>query len=99
MFESALIDLEAKKQPQRRRWLSLPLAIVLHVVGLTAFAFASYWTVDGVQEPPTNVAFIQVMLPPPPPGDGHPKPPQPQPHPQPAPQPTVTPVQPTIVPD
>jgi periplasmic protein TonB len=65
MFESALIDLEARKQPHRRRWLSLPLAIVLHLVGLTAFAFASYWTVGAVQEPPINVSFIDVALPPP----------------------------------
>ncbi|MFL6261536.1 MAG: TonB family protein [Thermoanaerobaculia bacterium] len=65
MFESSLIDLEAKKQPKRRRWLSLPLAIFLHVVGLTAFAFASYWSVGAVQEPQTNVAFIDVVLPPP----------------------------------
>jgi protein TonB len=65
MFESSLIDLEARKQPNRRRWLSLPLAIVLHLVGLTAFAFASYWSVGPVQEPQTNVAFIDVVLPPP----------------------------------
>jgi periplasmic protein TonB len=65
MFESALIDLETRKQPQRRHWLSLPLAIVLHLVGLTAFAFASYWSVGPVQEPQTNVAFIDVALPPP----------------------------------
>ncbi len=65
MFESSLIDLEARKQPKRRRWLSLPLAIVLHLVGLTAFAFASYWSVGPVQEPQTNVAFIDVVLPPP----------------------------------
>lgn len=65
MFESALIDLEARKQPQRRRWLSLPLAIVLHLVGLTAFAFASYWSVGPVQDPPINFAFIDVALPPP----------------------------------
>jgi periplasmic protein TonB len=99
MFESALIDLEARKQPQRRRWLSLPLAILLHLVGLTAFAFASYWSVGAVQDPPINVAFIDVVLPPPPAGGGHPQPPPPQPHPQPAPQPTAAPVQPEVVPD
>ena len=101
MFESALIDLEAKRQPQRRRrWLSLPLAIVLHLVGLTAFAFASYWSVDAVQDPPINVTFIEVMLPPPPPaGGGHPQPPPPEPHPQTAPQPPTTPVQPEVVPN
>src|SRR3954470_17917409 len=100
MFESALIDLEARKQPQRRRWLSLPLAIVLHLVGLTAFAFASYWSVGAVQEPQTNVAFIDVVLPPlPAGGGGHPKPTPPEPHPQTAPQPPTTPVQPETVPN
>lgn len=64
MFESSLIDLEARKQPRRRRWLSLPLAIVLHLVGLTAFAFASYWSVGPVQDPPTLDVFT-VFLPPP----------------------------------
>ncbi|HET9212949.1 MAG TPA: TonB family protein [Thermoanaerobaculia bacterium] len=65
MFESSLIDLEAKKQPQPRRWLSLPLAIVLHLVGLTAFAFASYWSVGPVQEPQANLPppIIEVSLP------------------------------------
>lgn len=95
MFESSLIDLEAKKQPRRRRWLSLPLAIVLHLVGLTAFAFASYWSVGPVQEPPTNDVFT-VFLPPPLSaggGGGRPK------SPQPAPRPTTAPVQPTTISD
>jgi protein TonB len=98
MFESSLIDLETRKQPRRRRWLSLPLAIVLHLVGLTAFAFASYWSVGPVQEPPTNVAFVEVTLPPPLPagGGGHPKP---QPQTQTAPTPVTRTVQPTNVPD
>jgi periplasmic protein TonB len=98
MFESSLIDLESRKQPRRRRWLSLPLAIVLHLVGLTAFAFASYWSVGPVQEPQTNVAFIEVALPPPLPagGGGRPKP---QPQTQTAPQPVTKTVQPTTVPD
>ena len=52
MFEHSLIDLdaelEAKTNPRRRRWIWLPLAIGLHLVGLTAFAFASYWNVGPV---------------------------------------------------
>jgi protein TonB len=105
MFEHSLIDLdaelEAKAHPRRRRWLSLPLAIGLHLVGLTAFAFASYWNVGSVAEPSLNVAFIDVALPPPPPagGGGHPTPPQnvrPQPTPKPLEAPTV---QPPDVPD
>jgi protein TonB len=87
MFEHSLIDLEARTHPRRRRWLSLPLAIGLHLVGLTAFAFASYWTVGSVPEPSLNVAFIDVALPPPviQRGGGTPPPPTPTSRPQPTP--------------
>ena len=71
MFEHSLIDLEAKQQPRSRRWISLPIAIALHVVGLTAFAFASYWTVGSVAEPSLNIVFVSMMpLPEPPAGGG-----------------------------
>ena len=71
MFEHSLIDLEAKQQPRRRRWISLPIAIGLHVVGVTAFAFASYWTVGSVPEPNTNIVFVSMApLPEPPAGGG-----------------------------
>lgn len=57
MFEHSLIDLESK--PRRsRRWLSLPIALGLHVVGLTAIAFASYWSVGAVPEPQENYVFL-----------------------------------------
>lgn len=102
MFEHSLIDLEARKQPQRRRWLSLPLAIALHLIALTAFAFASYWNVGNVAEPQTNVAFIDVVLPllPPSGGGGRPTPPPPVDRPQTAPQQEATQVrQPEDIPD
>ncbi|HEX9942772.1 MAG TPA: TonB family protein [Thermoanaerobaculia bacterium] len=61
MFEHSLIDLEAKQHQQpRRRWISLPIAVGLHVVGLTAFAFASYWNVGEVPEPNLNVVFLSM---------------------------------------
>jgi TonB family protein len=69
MFESSLIDLETKNQPRGRRWLSLPIAVVLHLVGIAAFALASYWTVGAVQEPSLNVVFLS-LTPPPAPGGG-----------------------------
>jgi len=69
MFENSLIDLEAKPSP-RRRWLSLPIAVGLHVVGLTAFAFASYWNVGSVLEPQVAEAFFVSLPPPPPPSGG-----------------------------
>ncbi len=77
MFEHSLIDLEAKPSP-RRRWLSLPIAVGLHVVGLSAFALASYWNVGTVPDPQLADVFV-VTLPPPDGGGGGPKPkPQPE---------------------
>ncbi len=78
MFEHSLIDLDTgleRKQQPRRRWLSLPLAVGLHLVALTAFALGSYWNVGPVPEPSLNVAFIDVALPPVPlPSGGRPRP-------------------------
>lgn len=95
MFEHSLIDLEAKPQP-RRRWISLPIAAGLHLVGLTAFALASYWSIAEVPEPPTNVVFVSLApLPELPAGGGGRPPEQPvvkEPAPAPAPD---KPVQPT----
>jgi protein TonB len=97
MFEHSLIDLEAKP-PQRRRWISLPIAVGLHVVALTAFAFASYWTVSDVPEPELITVFFQSA---PLPellggGGGRPKPPETTPKPpEPTPAEIKQPVQPT----
>lgn len=83
MFEHSLIDLETKQQPRRRRWISLPIAIGLHVVGVTAFAFASYWNVGSVPEPSLNVVFLSMTPMPELPagggGGGRPKPPETRP--------------------
>ncbi len=71
MFEHSLIDLETKQHPRSRRWVSLPMAIGLHLVGLTAFAFASYWNVGNVMEPNLPIDPISmVSLPTPPSGGG-----------------------------
>lgn len=101
MFEHSLIDLEAKSSP-RRRWLSLPIAVGLHVAGLTAFAFASYWNVSSVLEPNVNVGpvtFFEL----PPPGGGYPqhRDPTPATKKEPVPQATTKLIQPTseTVPD
>jgi protein TonB len=86
MFEHSLIDLETKTQPRRRRWLSLPLAVGVHLVALTGFALASYWNVGTVADPDLNMAAFVVSLPPPAiQQGGGPQPhPMPIPHPQPA---------------
>jgi protein TonB len=69
MFEHSLIDLEVKPSP-RRRWLSLPIAVGLHVAGLTAFALASYWNVGSVQDPNVNIGPVTFFELPPPGGGG-----------------------------
>jgi periplasmic protein TonB len=70
MFEHSLIDLESKPRP-RRRWISLPIAVGLHVVGFTTFAFASYWNVADVPEPSFNIGPVTMLtLPEPPSGGG-----------------------------
>jgi protein TonB len=63
MFESSLISLD-KKKTARRRWLSLPIAVGLHLVALATFTFAGYWHVERVADPPVNDPFIMVSLPP-----------------------------------
>src|SRR6185295_6754078 len=89
MFEHSLIDLETQPQP-RRRWLSLPIAVGLHVVGLSAFAFASYWSVGTVPDPATNIGPVTFLeLPAPPGGGGGPRP-QVKPEQKPSTQPPVT---------
>jgi protein TonB len=82
MFEHSLIDLESKTQPRRRRWLSLPLAVGVHLVALTGFALASYWNVGTVPDPDLNMAAFVVTLPPPAiqQGGGRPRLPAPTPH-------------------
>ncbi|HEV2845139.1 MAG TPA: energy transducer TonB [Thermoanaerobaculia bacterium] len=62
MFEHSLIDMESR--PRSRRWLSLPIAVALHLVALGTFAFASYWNVGEVPEPETNVVFFSIAPPP-----------------------------------
>jgi periplasmic protein TonB len=78
MFESSLIDLETKNQPRGRRWLSLPIAVALHLVGIATFALASYWTVGTIQPADQNLVFLSLTPPPAPEGGGggRPKPPK-----------------------
>jgi protein TonB len=68
MFETSLVGLQRKKGA-RQRWLSLPLAVALHLVVLSSLVFAQYWNVEQVPEPQVTEAF-QVALPPPPPPAG-----------------------------
>ncbi len=102
MFEHSLIDLETRQQPRTRRWISLPVAVALHLVALTAFAFGSYWTVGTVAEPNLATVFIDLQLPPLPPplAGGHPQRPRTPAAPPTRPVAATTPIaQPHTVPD
>lgn len=75
MFEHSLIDLAATKRP-RRRWLSLPAAIMIHAGAFGVFMLSSYWQVEAVPAPPmTEIFYVSVAPPPPPPslGSGRPE--------------------------
>jgi protein TonB len=63
MFEHSLIALD-KKKSSRRRWLSFPIAVGLHLVALASFTFASYWHVEQVPEPmEAGIYQVEVELP------------------------------------
>jgi protein TonB len=57
MFEHSLISLDTKRTVGRR-WLSLPVAVGLHLAALATFTFASYWHVESVSDPPESGVFI-----------------------------------------
>jgi protein TonB len=62
MFESSLIDLEAR-QHSRRKWVPLPIAIALHGAVLASVGVAQVWNVAPVGEPDTVVPYHFVSLP------------------------------------
>jgi protein TonB len=84
MFESSLIDLEAKKHP-RRRWASLPIAVALHVAVLASITLAQAWQVAAVGEPPIVIPYVDFRPPPPPAPAGGTSAPRPTPVPRPTP--------------
>jgi periplasmic protein TonB len=96
MFEHSLIDME--RRPRPRRWLSLPIAVALHIVALGTFAFASYWNVSEVPAPDLiEVYFSEPAIPVALLGGGpRLRPVEPEPQPEPEPVRPDEPVQPTL---
>jgi len=66
MFESSLIDLDAR-QHSRRKWAPLPIAIALHGAVLASVGFAQVWNVAEVGDPelvtPFHVSFVPSLPP------------------------------------
>jgi protein TonB len=66
MFEDVLIE-SGPKRSKGRKLVSLPVALLLHVVVIGVVVGASIWFVDDVPEPPIPVTFYAAAPPPPPP--------------------------------
>jgi len=62
MFESSLIDLEAKQHP-RRKWAPLPIAVALHGIVLASVGVAQVWNVAAVNDPETVAPFHVLLVP------------------------------------
>ena len=66
MFEDVLIESSPQKG-KGKKLVSLPVALLLHVVVIGVVVGASIWFVDDVPEPPIPVTFYAAAPPPPPP--------------------------------
>lgn len=62
MFESSLIDLEARPQ-SRRKWAPLPIALALHGVVLVSVGLAQVWNVAAVDDPEIVTPFRVTLVP------------------------------------
>jgi protein TonB len=93
MFESSLIDLDARQHS--RKWASLPIAIVLHGAVLASVGIAQVWNVEAVGDPEIVTPFQVTLIPslPAAPTGGSETQPKPTTPPKPKPE---TPVQPDI---
>jgi len=72
MFESALIE-STRQKLDKKRWMTLPLAVILHVVVIGTAVGLSLWYIEEIPDPPIPVSFYVQAAPPPPPPPPPPK--------------------------
>src|SRR5947207_3787136 len=72
MFEASLIE-SAKPKTGSKRWMSVPLSILIHVVVIGSALALSMWYIEDIPEPPIPVTFYAQAAPPPPPPPPPPK--------------------------
>ncbi len=72
MFEASLIE-SSKHKDSGKRWLSVPLSILIHVLVIGTGLAASMWIIEDIPEPPIPVTFYSSAAPPPPPPPPPPK--------------------------
>jgi protein TonB len=66
MFEDQLIESKRQKV-DRKRLMTLPMSVLIHVVVVSVAVVATMWAVDEIPEPPIPVSFYAAPPPPPPP--------------------------------
>lgn len=72
MFESALIE-STRQKVDKKRWMTLPLAVILHVLVIGSAVALSLWYIEEIPDPPIPVSFYVQAAPPPPPPPPPPK--------------------------
>ena len=55
MFENALV--ESSRSKGAKRWLSLPVSLLVHAVLIGSVLAASAWAIDDLPDPPDRVVF------------------------------------------
>jgi protein TonB len=98
MFEDALIE-STKQKVDKKRWMTLPLAVILHVVVIGSAVALSLWYIEEIPDPPIPVSFYVQAAPPPPPPPPPPKAAAPKVVQKVEPQPTNQMVAPVVIPD
>ncbi|MCE7958536.1 MAG: hypothetical protein DYH06_11460, partial [Acidobacteria bacterium ACB2] len=64
MFETSLIESAHQKQ-SAKRWLSVPVSILVHALVIGTALAASMWYIEDIPEPPIPVTFYAAAAPPP----------------------------------
>ena len=59
--------MSTRKKRRTARWLTLPIAVILHVLVFGGLVIASFMTVESVPAPPITISFVAAAPPPPPP--------------------------------
>ncbi len=72
MFEAALIE-STRQKVDTKRWMTLPLAVILHVLVIGSAVALSLWYIEEIPDPPIPVSFYVQAAPPPPPPPPPPK--------------------------
>ena len=72
MWEQTLIESRGTSEG-KRKWLTVPVSMLIHGLVIGTLIMASYWFVEAVEPPPIPVTLFSAPPPPPPPPLAAPK--------------------------